>query len=150
MNKVRTANPSDQFFIIEAQLKMALETEDQTLNKSTVEKGVQAVFDEPKKGRYFVVEVDGEIAGCLLTLREWSDWRNKDVLWIHSVYIAEKFRKQGLYREMYAHLVDLVKRSPDLCGLRLYVDKRNTTASQVYEKLGMDGSHYNLFEWMNE
>ena len=38
--------------------------------------------------------------------------------------------------------------SPDLRGLRLYVDGRNKAAQRVYERLGMDGEHYRVFEWM--
>jgi len=34
--------------------------------------------------------------------------------------------------------------------LRLYVDKRNIRAQQVYESLGMNGEHYTTYEWMRE
>ena len=33
-------------------------------------------------------------------------------------------------------------------GVRLYVDKTNTNAQRVYSKLGMNGEHYQLFEYM--
>ena len=38
--------------------------------------------------------------------------------------------------------------STELCGLRLYVEKRNTVAQRVYQGLGMKSDHYDLFEWL--
>jgi len=37
---------------------------------------------------------------------------------------------------------------PELMGLRLYVDKQNKLAQEVYEKLGMNKHHYELYEWL--
>jgi hypothetical protein len=38
---------------------MALETENLSLDRPTVEKGVAAVFQNPSLGDYYVVEADG-------------------------------------------------------------------------------------------
>ncbi len=134
--------------IADYQIKMAFETENMKLDPPTVEKGVGAVFDDPSKGKYWLAEVKGEVVGCLLTVPEWSDWRNGTVLWIHSVYVKPEFRKFGVYKKLYTHLKDMVQESKDLRGLRLYVDKTNHPAQKVYESLGMSGEHYHLFEWM--
>lgn len=135
--------------IADFQVKMAFETENGLkLDPPTVNKGVSAVIDDPSKGKYWLAEVDGNVAGCLLTVPEWSDWRNGTVLWIHSVYVVPEFRKHGVYKALYAHLKELVETSSEYRGLRLYVDKTNMRAQEVYEKLGMDGSHYHLYEWM--
>ena len=32
------------------------------------------------------------------------------------------------------------------CGVRLYVERTNTGAQATYKKLGMDHSHYDLYE----
>ncbi len=32
----------------------------------------------------------------------------------------------------------------------LYVDRRNVAAHKVYESLGMNGDHYQVFEWLKE
>jgi ribosomal protein S18 acetylase RimI-like enzyme len=134
--------------IADYQVKMAWETEQMKLDPPTVEKGVSAIFDDPSKGKYWLAEVSGEVVGCLLTVPEWSDWRNGTVLWIHSVYVKPEMRKEGIYRKLYSHLKEMVQASKDLRGLRLYVDKTNHTAQKVYESLGMSGEHYHLFEWM--
>lgn len=146
--KIRPGLLFDIPVIADYQIKMAFETENMKLDPSTVEKGVSAVFDDPGKGKYWLAEVKGEVVGCLLTIPEWSDWRNGTVLWIHSVYVKAEFRKHGIYRKLYSHLKSMVNESKDLRGLRLYVDKTNATAQKVYETLGMSGEHYHLFEWM--
>lgn len=146
--KIRPGLLFDVSVIADFQYKMALETENFKLDPSTVEKGVGAVFDDPSKGKYWVAEVNGQVVGCLLTVPEWSDWRNGTVLWIHSVYVVPEFRKNGIYRKLYAHLKSMVEESKDLRGLRLYVDKTNQRAQKVYESLGMSGEHYHLYEWM--
>ena len=146
--KIRPGLLFDIETIAEYQVKMALETENMKLDPATVNLGVTAVMDDPGKGKYWLAEIDGKVAGCLLTVPEWSDWRNGTVLWIHSVYVHPDFRKHGVYRAMYGHLKQMVNEDQDLRGLRLYVDKTNIQAQKVYETLGMSGEHYHLFEWM--
>ena len=134
--------------IADYQIKMALETENMKLDPPTVDKGVSAVFDDPSKGKYWLAEADGKVIGCLLTVPEWSDWRNGTVLWIHSVYVPPEYRQHGVYKKLYTHLKEMVQTSPEYRGLRLYVDKSNLNAQKVYEALGMSGEHYHLYEWM--
>lgn len=134
--------------IADSQIAMALETENLNLDPETVFLGVSAVMDDPTKGKYWLAEVGGQVVGCLLTVPEWSDWRNGTVLWIHSVYVHPDFRQSGVYKKLYGHLKTMVETSSDLRGLRLYVDKTNAKAQKVYESLGMSGEHYHLFEWL--
>jgi ribosomal protein S18 acetylase RimI-like enzyme len=70
------------------------------------------------------------------------------VLWIQSVYIESRYRGKGVYKKLYDHIQQLVAIDQDLRGIRLYVDKTNKAAQSVYHKLGMNGEHYQLFEWM--
>ena len=146
--QIRKANKTDLPTIVEFQLAMAQETENLQLDKPTVEKGVAAAFKDSGKGQYFVTEIDGEIASSLMITPEWSDWRNGVVYWIQSVFVKEKFRRLGIYRKMYAYIQDLVKQDENVRGIRLYVDKSNIKAQKTYESTGMNGEHYQLFEWM--
>ena len=145
---IRPAARADAAALVEAQVAMAGETEDMRLDPATVTAGVAAVFDDPAKGRYWIAEIDGTFAGCLLVLPEWSDWRNGTVLWIHSLYVAPAFRRRGVFRALYGHLRRRVDADPSLRGLRLYVDASNVAAQRTYEALGMDGEHYRVYEWM--
>ncbi len=148
MIKIRKAKSSDSERIVELQLKMAQETEGLELNRDVVSKGVCGVFQEPARGTYWVVEEKGEILAVLLAIPEWSDWRNGTVLWIHSLYVVSEARGRGVFKKLYLNLKKQVEQSPELVGLRLYVDKQNKSAQKIYEKLGMSRDHYELYEWL--
>lgn len=145
---IRSGLLFDEELIANFQMKMALETEGIQLQLLTVRAGVKAVLDDPSKGKYWMAEFDGKVVGTLLTIPEWSDWRNGQVLWIHSVYVVPEFRKNGVFKALYSYLKEMVFKSTELKGLRLYVDRTNLNAQAVYAKLGMSGDHYHLFEWM--
>jgi len=148
---VRRARPEDAPAVSDFQLLMARETEGLELDPETVARGVGAVFADRTRGEYFVAEVaedGGRIVGCLMVTPEWSDWRNGTVLWIQSLYVVPEMRGRGVYRALYEHLQARVQASPELMGIRLYVDKRNTVAQRIYTRLGMTREHYELFEWM--
>jgi ribosomal protein S18 acetylase RimI-like enzyme len=72
------------------------------------------------------------------------------VLWIQSVYVDSAFRKRGIYAALYSHIKTLVTADQELKGIRLYVDESNKKAMEVYARLGMNGEHYRVFEWMKE
>jgi GNAT superfamily N-acetyltransferase len=146
--RIRPGEPGDAETIVDFQLRMARETEGIELDPGTVLRGVAAVLADPAKGSYWLAERDGHVVGSLLTTFEWSDWRNGMVLWIQSVYVLPGERGRGVYRALYEHLKRGVEDNPDLKGLRLYVDRRNVAAQQVYERLGMTREHYELFEWL--
>lgn len=148
--QIREAIIKDIPHLLDFQLKMALETENITLEISSLTQGVNRLFKDPTKGRYYVAEENDEVLGCLMTTYEWSDWRNGTVLWIQSVYVARDHRGKGVYKEMYEYLRQLVHDDPDLRGIRLYVDKRNSSAQGVYSSLQMNGEHYQMYEWMKE
>ena len=148
MFRIRKGRLSDIETIVDFQQKMAKETERLILKKQTVTKGVRAVFRDKRKGTYYIVEDEGEAAGMLMTIPEWSDWRNSTVLWIHSLYIRPQYRGKGAFKKMYQFLKKRVQRSNSLSGLRLYVEKENISARRVYEKLEMTKDHYLMYEWL--
>jgi GNAT superfamily N-acetyltransferase len=144
----RQAGPADAPAIVEFQLAMARETEDLELDLAICTRGVDAVFADVAKGQYFVAEIDGRVVASLLITYEWSDWRNGVVWWIQSVYVRPEARGQRVYAGLYEHVKQFVQADANIRGIRLYVDKRNARAQAVYAKLGMDGEHYQVFEWM--
>ncbi|MGK7396029.1 MAG: GNAT family N-acetyltransferase [Candidatus Cyclobacteriaceae bacterium M3_2C_046] len=146
--QVRVAQISDHKAIVAFQIKMAWETENLELDPGVVFKGVKAVFDDPAKGVYMIASQSNEVVGVMLLTPEWSDWRNGQVLWIQSLYVLPEHRNQGIFKLFYQNLQDKVQNDPKLRGIRLYVDKTNQLAQEVYQKVGMDGNHYQLFEWM--
>jgi GNAT superfamily N-acetyltransferase len=144
----REAHSLDLGTIVEFQLAMALETEDLRLDAETCNKGVNAVFQNPALGKYYVAEKEERVIGSLLIIPEWSDWRNGVVWWMHSVFVVPNERGQGVFSEFYRVIQEEGEKREDFRGLRLYVDKRNVQAQKVYQKLGMSNHHYELYEWM--
>ncbi len=148
MVEVREGRLNDWEHIVEFEVRMAEETEGLALDKDVVTKGVRGVFGQPARGVYWVAEEDGEIVGVCLAIPEWSDWRNGTVLWIHSLYVVPEARGRGIFKRLYENLKKQVEQSEGLMGLRLYVDKKNALAQEVYERLGMSKDHYELYEWL--
>jgi len=142
-------NIEELSFIIDAQVLMAKETENLDLDKDVVRMGVHHLFKTPALGCYYIYySRDNNALACLLTTYEWSDWRNATCLWIQSVYVLPEYRGKGIFKEMYAHLKELVANSNEYSGLRLYVDKSNKKAQSVYDSVGMTKEHYELYEWL--
>lgn len=148
MMQIRLANQEDKFLIADFQIRMAKETENLNLDIETVNNGVMSVFQDPHKGKYIVAEINHKVAASLMLTYEWSDWRNSVVLWIQSVYVSPEFRGKGIFKSMYIFVKNMANEDENISGLRLYVDKTNKNAMEVYKAIGMNGEHYKLFEWM--
>ncbi|KAL9642463.1 hypothetical protein ABK040_011031 [Willaertia magna] len=131
---VREGTTKDAEKIISFNLAMAFETENLILNKEIVEKGVKTLLDNPQK----VV-----IGSCLVTY-EWSDWRCLDYYWLQSVYVDVEHRRKGVFTKLYKHVENICKENNS--SLRLYVERTNNNAKQTYTKLGMNLSHYDMFD----
>jgi GNAT superfamily N-acetyltransferase len=151
MISIRKAEKKDIPVLITFQQRLAHESEGVKLDALILDKGMQAMFQDPSKGFYNIAEnAEGEIVGCHMVTYEWSDWRNGWVYWLQSVYVVESHRKLGVFRMMYEDLIGTIKNDQGIIGLRLYVDKSNIRAQQVYTAMGMNGEHYTVFEWMKD
>ncbi len=148
MIETRLANEFDISDIVEFQINMAKEIEGLELDKETVNNGVISVFKDPQKGKYYVAVDSDKIIASLLITHEWSDWRNSWVYWIQSVFVITEYRGQGIFKQLYNHILSIVADNDEVSGLRLYVDISNIDARKVYTKIGMNGDHYQVFEWM--
>ncbi len=146
----RKATIDDSSVIVEFQLAMAMETEDLALDANTCTRGVDAVFQDSSLGRYYIAEIDDTVVGSLMITLEWSDWRAGYVWWIQSVFVRPGFRGRGVYGGLYGFVQDESKLDENVRGIRLYVDRSNETARSVYARLGMNGDHYVVFEWMKD
>ena len=144
--EIRDATPADGAIIADYNSKMAGETEGKALDPDVIGPGVAKVLADSTKGRYWVATIDGRIAGQLMVTYEWSDWRNGDIWWIQSVYIAEQFRRRGVFSALYQHVESLAKNEESVCGIRLYVEKGNARAKETYTSLGMNMTAYDVME----
>lgn len=143
---IRDATPEDRDRIVLFNQALARETEGRMLDRSVLEAGVAEILSDPTHGRYFVAEDDqGDVVGQLAITREWSDWRNGDIWWIQSVYIAKEHRRRGIYQALHAHVREAARES-GAAGLRLYVERDNEAARRTYTVLGMHPSSYVMYE----
>ena len=124
---------------------MALESEGTVLDVERVRKGVAAVMEDESKGTYIVARIEGRPVASLMITREWSDWNNGWYWWIQSVYVMPEHRGQGIFRAMYTKVIELAN-DQNIAQVRLYVDRHNTHAQKVYQKLGMEECHYLMYE----
>ncbi len=144
--KIRIASLKDAASLVEFNQAMAMETEGKQLDAQILQSGVEAVLHDEEKGFYAVAESDDKIVGGLLVTFEWSDWRGRWFWWIQSVYILPEFRGKKIYSRLYDFVKQNAEQKGDVCGFRLYVERENTNAQKVYEKCGMEASHYLMYE----
>lgn len=142
---VRDASVEDVDRFVAWNAAMALETEQKKLDRAVLERGVRAVFAEPRRGRYLVAEIDAKPVGGLMLTYEWSDWRNGDFWWIQSVYVIPAARRQGVYRALYAE-VEARAMASAAVGIRLYVEGDNRAAQATYRGLGMHECAYRMYQ----
>jgi GNAT superfamily N-acetyltransferase len=144
--KIRNATQADLPFIAAANAALATETEGKTLDPALLRPGILAVLADPGLGRYYIAEIDGQAVGQLMVTSEWSDWRNGLFLWIQSVYVLPAYRGDGVFRALFGHLESLAQQDSRICGIRLYVDRNNARAQEVYSRMGMHRSNYGVME----
>lgn len=136
---------SDIDAIVRFQADMAMESEGTMLDMDRLTLGVSSAINDEQKGIYLVARANDTPIGSLMLTREWSDWNNQWYCWIQSVYVMPEYRKKGVYKAMYATLKDMAREN-GVSQIRLYADRTNLSAQQVYQRLGMTESHYLMFE----
>ncbi len=144
--EVRLAEDRDAATIAEFTRNMAWETEQIHLKPETVSDGVKAVFEDPGLGFYVVATHLGDIVACLMVTYEWSDWRNGVQWWLQSVYVSSEFRRKGIFKKLWEFTMNLASDHPDVCGVRLYVEKDNKPAQATYHSIGMEATNYLVYE----
>lgn len=145
---VRPAELDDLETIVDFNQRLAFETESKRLDANLLTEGVRRIVRDATKGQYFVAVngSDGAIVGQIMFTREWSDWRNGDILWIQSVYVAASHRRRGVFRLLLSTLRAIADDSPEVVGLRLYVEKNNVSAQATYRQLGFTDPDYLVLE----
>lgn len=143
---IKPATADDVSSLAQFNREMALETEELVLDPSVVLSGVTRLLQRPDQGLYFIAWAGQERAGSAMITYEWSDWRDGYFWWIQSVFIQPSHRRKGLFSAIYQHISNLAEHEPDCRGLRLYVEKDNLNAQATYSALGMQQTHYRLFE----
>lgn len=140
--RTATADPADLEALTDFALRLAFETEDKTLDRDIVYKGVLDCIQNPKLGLYFLAwdEADPEkkMIGTTMLTYEMNVALGGLIYWIQSVYVVKEARRKGCFRSLYNTVVDNAKADPLCKCVRLYVETENEKAMATYENLGMD------------
>ena len=142
---VRSATLSDAETLVDFNCRLAQESEDLILDRTTVHGGVVRGLQVGEEVRYFVAELEGRIVGQLMLTREWSDWRNGWIIWLQSLYVVAEYRRQGIFRAIFDHVRQHCL-SEDVACLRLYVEEENHSAIETYIRLGFKDANYRVME----
>src|SRR5262249_43149944 len=134
---IREARRGDRAVIVEFNRCLALETEGKVLELSILDSGVAAALADPDRLRYWVAQIDDppEVVGQAAITREWSDWRKGWIWWLQSVYVAQPYRGRGVFRMLFRQIRAQARATPNVIGLRLYVEDSNHGAHHTYRKL---------------
>jgi ribosomal protein S18 acetylase RimI-like enzyme len=148
--ELRDGGPGDLELLVRFNAEMARETEGRELDEERLRAGISALLAEAPggegRGAYRVAERDGAAVGALMVTREWSDWRNGWFWWIQSVYVEPAARRSGVLGGLYRDVLERARARPDVCGVRLYVERDNALAHGAYRQLGMLDSSYQMME----
>ncbi len=143
---IRHAQLADLETIVEFNARLASETESVELDLDRLRAGVETMLRDDKAGFYLLAETnEGETAGQVGLTFEWSDWRNGVFWWLQSVYIRPEYRRQGVLRALYEHILEL-SADQRVCGIRLYVERDNRAAQDAYRRLGLDPAVFRMYE----
>jgi GNAT superfamily N-acetyltransferase len=141
---IRPAEPRDVDAIAGFNVRLAAETEHLSLDLATVRSGVARGLS---RAVYLVATADvtGEVVGQLMLTREWSDWRDADIWWLQSVYVRQDWRGRRVFASLLERAAQLAQLERVAC-LRLYVEKQNAVAQEVYRRLRFHDAGYVVME----
>jgi GNAT superfamily N-acetyltransferase len=143
--KIRNASLEDAQAIAKFNLLLADESESEELEYHTVLKGVRTLLADERKGFYLVAVDGGIVIGQLMVTFEWSDWRNRNIWWLQSVYVDRAWRKKGVFRRLFEEV--WLRAAKEGVGLlRLYVHGGNRRAMKVYGRIGMEKAPYYVYQ----
>jgi GNAT superfamily N-acetyltransferase len=141
--RIRNASLEDAEAIARFNMLLARESENEELEFRTVLKGVRTLLLDERKGFYLVALEKGVIVGQVMITYEWSDWRNRNVWWLQSVFVDKAWRRKGVFKELFEEV--WLRAAKEGVGLlRLYVHGANRKAIDVYRRMGMDKTPYSV------
>ncbi len=104
------------------------------------ERGLQAILEQPSRGRIFIVRTDYEIIGMVNVLFTISTAMGGFVILMEDVIVHPDFRRQGYGTQLVEYVVDFAKRK-DFKRITLLTDKISAESQRFFQKLDFHHSH---------
>lgn len=98
------------------------------------------------EGAFFVAEYDGNVAGILFIIFRHIEKPNqvtRDILFIDSMAVDEKYRGKGIGHAFFDFLKDL-KQQKGYDGIELQVNAKNKAAYKIYSDYGFTNKSINM------
>jgi ribosomal protein S18 acetylase RimI-like enzyme len=133
---IRAASRGDVAKVVEFNCRLAWEFVGLKLDGQAVAAAVVAQMTDPSLGRYWLAFMHGRAVGQFRLWSEWYDWANGMLLWLDNVYVQPAYRRRGVTRALFRHVMSLAAADPRILGFRLHVTKENDIARQSYQALG--------------
>ena len=129
-----TSSPSDR----EMFLKLAEEfyhspAVEHPVPRQNLERTYQEIITRDTYAEGYFLEYSGIIVGYALLSKTFSQEAGGIVVWIEELYLLPSYRSLGLGRAFFQFVHE---RFPNAARLRLEVEKDNTRAISLYEKMG--------------
>jgi GNAT superfamily N-acetyltransferase len=92
-------------------------------------------FSSHPKFRVIIAELDGQPAGMAFFFHHYSTWQGRHGLFLEDLFVRPQFRRKGIGKALMVHLAQIAI-AENCYGMRWEVLDWNTTAIDVYQKLG--------------
>ena len=135
MLKIHEANPEDVPLILSFIRELAEYEREPNAVRATEDDLRRDGFSANPKFRVIIAESDGNPAGMAFFFHHYSTWQGRQGLFLEDLFVRPQFRRKGIGKALMVHLAQIA--IVEHCyGMRWEVLDWNTTAIEVYQKLG--------------
>ncbi len=92
-------------------------------------------FSANPKFRVIIAESDGNPAGMAFFFHHYSTWQGRQGLFLEDLFVRPQLQRKGIGKALMVHLAQIAI-AEHCYGMRWEVLDWNTTAIEVYQKLG--------------
>lgn len=133
--------------LVDSAWEMAFDSEGLDLDRETLSKAIERVYNTPEYGYYNLVKLTKEghweCIGSNLITYEFNISTNRITHWIQSLYVKKEFRRQGVFSKFLLPFNETQLITSKSIGvevdskvIKLYMDNHNQTAEAAYYKNG--------------
>src|SRR6266849_1461225 len=135
MLKIREASVEDVPLIISFIRELAEYEREPDAVRATEDDLIRDGFSASPKFRVIIAEWDGKPAGMAFFFQNYSTWQGKQRRCLEYLFVRTEFRGKGIGKALMVHLAQVAV-AEHCYGMRWEVLDWNTTAIEVYHKLG--------------
>ena len=135
MLNIRKASVKDVPLILSFIHELAEYEREPSAVRATKDDLIRDGFSATPKFRVVIAEWDGKPAGMAFFFQNYSTWQGRHGLFLEDLFVRPEFRVRGIGKALMVHLAQIAI-AENCHGIRWEVLDWNTTAIEVYQKLG--------------